>query len=224
MNRARAVVLIGALLLPGCAAQRVPVHWWPPDSVVLPLLGGEEPVEEEPEWRQYVVLLPDEDGTVGAIEVTRDGESALLDSAYEAVSFDDLSDIRTVEVDGLELGFSPAIEHEPPAPTDWTVLFELGTTRLAGGADGAMDELLEDLRQRATAAIRVAGHTDTSGTETLNDGLSRRRAEAVRDRLIEAGVPAAAIAIEAFGESQPAVPTGDGVREPRNRRVVVRVR
>ena len=55
--------------------------------------------------------------------------------------------------------------------------------------------------------------------------LSERRARVVRDELIRLGVAASMIAIEARGESEPAVATPDGVREPLNRRseVVIRV-
>jgi len=67
----------------------------------------------------------------------------------------------------------------------------------------------------------LAGHTDRSGTETYNMGLSSRRNGSVRAYLSDRGVPDDRIASEAFGESDPAVPTADGVRELQNRRVQI---
>jgi outer membrane protein OmpA-like peptidoglycan-associated protein len=51
--------------------------------------------------------------------------------------------------------------------------------------------------------------------------LSLRRANAVKDSLVREGVPASAITVIGRGESNPLVPTGDGVREPQNRRVEI---
>ncbi|NQZ45897.1 MAG: OmpA family protein, partial [Erythrobacter sp.] len=52
-------------------------------------------------------------------------------------------------------------------------------------------------------------------------GLAERRNESVRAYLTGRGIPDARISSEAFGESQPRVPTDDGVRELQNRRVEV---
>jgi OmpA-OmpF porin, OOP family len=49
--------------------------------------------------------------------------------------------------------------------------------------------------------------------------LSLRRANVVKDALVREGVPATAITVIGKGKTQPLVPTGDGVREPKNRRV-----
>ena len=54
-----------------------------------------------------------------------------------------------------------------------------------------------------------------------NQGLSVRRAQAVAAELVKDGVPKSAISIQGFGETHPLVPTGQGVREPQNRRVEI---
>ncbi len=65
------------------------------------------------------------------------------------------------------------------------------------------------------------GYTDTSGTARYNEGLSMRRAQAVAAELVKDGVPQAALVIKGFGETHLLVPTGQGVREPQNRRVEI---
>ena len=67
----------------------------------------------------------------------------------------------------------------------------------------------------------LAGHTDTSGSARYNQGLAERRNAAVRSYMTGRGVPAGQIMGQAFGETQPRVPTADGVREAQNRRVEV---
>jgi OmpA-OmpF porin, OOP family len=70
----------------------------------------------------------------------------------------------------------------------------------------------------------VNGYTDTSGTARYNQGLSVRRAQAIAAELVRNGVPATAISIRGFGETNLLVPTGPGVREPQNRRVEIVIR
>jgi outer membrane protein OmpA-like peptidoglycan-associated protein len=69
--------------------------------------------------------------------------------------------------------------------------------------------------------IGVTGHADKSGPDAYNMALSLRRANNVKDELVRDGVPAASIVVVGRGESQPLVPTADGVREPQNRRVEI---
>ena len=78
----------------------------------------------------------------------------------------------------------------------------------------------------AVGSVTIAGHADRSGPAAYNVRLSARRAQTVRDALVARGISADMISTEAFGETAPAKPTADGVREPLNRRseVVIRVR
>jgi OmpA family len=68
------------------------------------------------------------------------------------------------------------------------------------------------------ARITATRHTDTSGSAAYNLELSQRRSEAVASELVRQGVPATDIITVGRGEENLLVPTGDGVREPRNRR------
>ncbi len=71
--------------------------------------------------------------------------------------------------------------------------------------------------------VTVIGRTDRVGAPPTNMALSQRRAEAVRDALITAGVPAANIDTSWTGEIRQAVATASQVDEPRNRVVDVTV-
>lgn len=69
-------------------------------------------------------------------------------------------------------------------------------------------------------SVQITGHTDASGAESFNEWLGQQRADAVRDFLLDAGVPAAAMASVSAGERELRVETDKP--EPRNRRVEVR--
>lgn len=82
---------------------------------------------------------------------------------------------------------------------------------------------VDDYRTGQTGPITVTGYTDTSGPAPYNLQLSQQRAEIVADALVREGVPATEIIAQGRGEENLLVPTGDGVREARNRRVEIDV-
>ena len=71
--------------------------------------------------------------------------------------------------------------------------------------------------------VIVEGHADTSGPNDYNERLSQRRAEAVRQALVQEGWPRDRIQVRAMGEADPLVQTDDGVREPATRRVRITI-
>ncbi|MEO1015158.1 MAG: trypsin-like peptidase domain-containing protein [Pseudomonadota bacterium] len=73
------------------------------------------------------------------------------------------------------------------------------------------------------SSIELIGHADSSGEAAYNLSLSAKRANAIRAYMQFLGVDLTEISMEAVGETQPAKPTPDGVREPLNRRVDVRM-
>jgi outer membrane protein OmpA-like peptidoglycan-associated protein len=68
-------------------------------------------------------------------------------------------------------------------------------------------------------SISVNGHTDDVGTEEYNQKLSERRAEAVRDYLVKAGLSPEILSVTGHGKSRPLVPGGSEQARARNRRV-----
>lgn len=70
-------------------------------------------------------------------------------------------------------------------------------------------------------SIQLVGYTDTAGESRENLGLSQRRVQMVADELVRRGVPREVISMEAKGEAEPIVQTGDNVREPLNNRVTM---
>ena len=86
---------------------------------------------------------------------------------------------------------------------------------------GTIQQAANAYKTKGNARITATGHTDTTGPESYNMALSLRRANTVKDALVRDGVPATAISVIGKGETQLLVQTGDGVREPQNRRVEI---
>lgn len=109
----------------------------------------------------------------------------------------------------------------PPAPAHFTVYFNFDSARLTPTAEQVVAHAATVFHSGPVQVVHVDGYTDRAGSETYNRHLSVARAGAVADALEHHGVPNADIIIAGFGESDNQVPTPDGVREPRNRRVEI---
>jgi outer membrane protein OmpA-like peptidoglycan-associated protein len=106
-------------------------------------------------------------------------------------------------------------------PRTYLVFFDFNKSDLTSEAVGIVDKAAQNAQSGHVTQLTVTGHTDTVGSDSYNMRLSRRRAESVATELEKDGVPSSEIAIVAKGKRDLLVPTGDGVREPQNRRVQI---
>ncbi|MEM7268473.1 MAG: OmpA family protein [Pseudomonadota bacterium] len=104
---------------------------------------------------------------------------------------------------------------------DYIVYFGFDRSDLTSAAQGVIADVVAAVSGVAAPVISLVGHTDTSGSAAYNQGLSQRRVNRVAGALDGSGVDLANVTRAARGETQTAVDTGDGVREPRNRRVTI---
>lgn len=118
----------------------------------------------------------------------------------------------------------PEPEPEPVvevSPFPFIVFFDWDKSNLTPEARRVVAAALENARAAGASQYLATGHADRSGPDAYNMGLSERRANSVRDELLQLGVPGAQITLDWKGEREPLVSTDDGVREPQNRRVEV---
>jgi OOP family OmpA-OmpF porin len=113
-------------------------------------------------------------------------------------------------------------EPEQTAPQRTVLYFDFDQSHLRNRGERQVNRL--ENRLGGDAQVAVTGHADRAGPKAYNQELSLRRAQQVAQALVNEGVARNDISIAARGESQPAVPTGDGVREQDNRRVVINVK
>jgi outer membrane protein OmpA-like peptidoglycan-associated protein/outer membrane protein W len=110
---------------------------------------------------------------------------------------------------------------QTPVPQEFVVYFPFDQYVLTPEAQGVIQQAAAYAQQGAPTSIVVVGHADTSGSQAYNVRLSERRSKAVADSLVGLGVAQTALQVDWRGETQPAVPTGDGVKEPLNRRTTI---
>lgn len=120
--------------------------------------------------------------------------------------------------------FCPAPDPlKPPVPIMRTVYFNNDTTELTDESKAKIDAIYNDILTYPAAEILVVGHTDTQASDAYNLELSNRRAELIRQNLIDVGIDPEIITTQGRGETDLLVPTADNVSEVRNRRVVIDV-
>jgi outer membrane protein OmpA-like peptidoglycan-associated protein len=101
------------------------------------------------------------------------------------------------------------------------VLFDTGQANLKPGAGRKIDELAQFLVEHPDRRVQIDGFTDSVGTDSYNEELSQRRADAVRSALISRGVDASRIGTEGYGKSYPVANNNDSGGRQLNRRVEV---
>ena len=110
----------------------------------------------------------------------------------------------------------------PPAPPpQFIVFFGLDSAVLVPEAQRVVADAAQAAKEFGAASLSIVGHTDSSGSTTYNQRLSERRAAAVREALTQSGIPADKISASGQGEGDLIVRTGDGVKEPQNRRATI---
>ncbi len=127
-----------------------------------------------------------------------------------------MAELRAVE---------PAPMAEPVAAKEarlFTIFFDFDSVAITPVSERVLDAAAE---QWATSmgTVSIVGHADASGSAAYNLKLSERRAAAALGELTGRGIKADMVDSDAVGEGELLIPTPDGVREPRNRRVTISV-
>lgn len=174
---------------------------------------------------ERVVLLPAPDGHPTAIVVRDARGEVVIDQPFAGVERrgSEFRALKSSEVE-VEAKFGAALSARPARPRSFIVYFEGGGETLTAKSVAELVIVKREIADRPASEVMVIGHTDTVGGVEANDKLSLKRAAAVREILISAGVPPQKIETAGRGEREPLVMNGDEVAEPKNRRVEISVR
>ena len=204
MTRTRRLPALAVLMLSGCAVD-------PP--------VGDPSLER-------VVLLPGADGRSGSVVVEQAGREWTLDAPWAETRTRDgqVVEQRLAAPDEVRARFADVLSALPPAPAAYVLFFNFALDELSEDSRRAVGPVLSDIASRPAPEVTVIGHADQVGTEKANEALSLRRAERIREMLMQRGVAADRITVAGRGAREPLVRGVDGAPEPRNRRVEIVVR
>ena len=101
------------------------------------------------------------------------------------------------------------------------VLFETGQADLRAGALRNLYPLVTFMQKHPERQVMIEGHTDSVGSDAYNLELSQRRADAVRDFLMQNGVKAAQITTRGYGKASPVASNDTAAGRQQNRRVEI---
>jgi outer membrane protein OmpA-like peptidoglycan-associated protein len=101
------------------------------------------------------------------------------------------------------------------------VLFDTGKAELKSGASRKLDQLAQFLTAHPDRRVEIDGFTDSVGSDSYNQELSQRRADAVKSALLTRGVDPARVGTEGYGKSFPVASNDDSGGRQLNRRVEV---
>jgi OOP family OmpA-OmpF porin len=99
------------------------------------------------------------------------------------------------------------------------IRFESGRATIDPDSAGLLDRLTETALRCPTSNIEIAGHTDGVGEDASNQALSEKRAQAVTDYLVKAGLPASRFTATGYGSTQPIASNDTDEGKAQNRRI-----
>ena len=174
---------------------------------------------------ERIILLPEQHGRPTAVVVKQGSREVRLDQPYAATELTsaDPWSYRASEAE-VQATFKDALAAQPSRALNFTLYFNENSQELTEDSKAVFERVLTDLKERKVVDIVVVGHTDAVGTDTFNDELARKRADAIRGALIASGIASADVVAIGRGKRELLVPTADGVAEPRNRRVEIVIR
>lgn len=106
---------------------------------------------------------------------------------------------------------------------DSGILFDVGSSNLKTDAKTALDNFAKVLNEYPETKLTVEGHTDNTGTKTLNKSLSEQRAMSVRNQLSFDGVKGDRMATYGYADDQPVASNATPDGRAQNRRVEIKI-
>ena len=122
---------------------------------------------------------------------------------------------------GTGIGISQTADNQLKVDIPADVSFDVGRYAIKPNMRPVLDRLASTLNQHPVTTVTIIGHTDSTGSDAVNDPLSINRAAATRDYLVQRGVSAQRIAIDGRGSRQPVADNSTAAGRAMNRRVEI---
>jgi outer membrane protein OmpA-like peptidoglycan-associated protein len=175
--------------------------------------------------KETIVLLPNPAGQDTAVTVTQGTRQVVLAQPYAGARLSRGSaEAFPSNAQEVQVRYGSALAAQPLPPAQFTLYFVEGKDEFTDESKLIVDSVFAEIAKRPIPDVIVIGHTDSVGSDAANDTLSRQRADVVRAAFAARGLAADKVVTIGRGKRELAVHTGDGVAEPRNRRVEILVR
>lgn len=172
-----------------------------------------------------LTLLENEPGhDTGAVAVIdKKGRETLVDQVNaQAALRNGPSKVRQLKE--LRPEYTSLIGSLPPQARAFVITFPVGSSDIPADQRAILEQIRTELSTRPGAQIEVAGFTDSTGSDTLNDKISLDRAQSVVGQLVGFGFPVDAEDAVGRGEDEARAKLGDEVANDGYRRVEVIIR
>ena len=122
---------------------------------------------------------------------------------------------------GTGIGISQTTDNQLKVDIPADVSFDVGRHAIKPNMRPVLDRLASTLNQHPVTTVTIFGHTDSTGSDSVNDPLSINRAASTRDYLVQRGVSAQRIAVDGRGSRQPVADNSTASGRAMNRRVEI---
>lgn len=175
--------------------------------------------------QSYVVLLSEEDGSLGKVQLTTQQGVTLLETDRAGVIMDgQAGQTFTVSEIQIQEDFGTALSASPQKPQIFFLYFEGGGATLTAESMETIPNIINEIKGRPAVDISIIGHTDSVGDDEDNVRLSLERAKSIKSIFTEVMPDPSKITVDSHGEKNLLVKTPDDTDEPKNRRVEITVR
>jgi outer membrane protein OmpA-like peptidoglycan-associated protein len=99
------------------------------------------------------------------------------------------------------------------------ISFASGKSDIQARLKPILDQFAQGVNQQGSMEVKIIGHTDSTGSDAINNPLSMRRAESARDYLVSRGVASSRISTEGRGSREPIADNATEAGRARNRRI-----
>jgi outer membrane protein OmpA-like peptidoglycan-associated protein len=153
---------------------------------------------------------------LSAQQQQQSAEQAAAAAQQQAAAADDRAAAARAQLEALQ---AKQTERGMVLTLGSNVLFDTDSATLKPGADDALNRVAQFLQTQPNIKLRIEGHTDSRGSDSYNDALSQRRAQAVAQALVSRGVDSARIQAVGRGMELPIATNDTAAGRQQNRRV-----
>ena len=171
-----------------------------------------------------VVLL--DSGKVGSsITVATQKATTKIDKVGAFVELKDKdeapSEVKEMSKEELNKRFGDVLRAAPKKPASYLLYFEVGSTDLTPESKKMLEEALKTIKEHSPCTVDIIGHTDTTGSATINQKVSLKRAKYIKSIIEKRGIKVIALNAKGYGEEELQVKTPNNTANAKNRNVEI---